>query len=291
MTLTASDVADYLRDHPEFFELHAEQIAQMVIPHPHGGRAISITERQMITLRDRTKKLEAKLGELIEFGEENDIISEKLHRLAVALVAASTLPSVLEVIRFYLCGEFAVPSIGLRLWSLPPMTTPLPDFARRADDLQVYGDRMESPVCGSTEGIELERWFGHQRSAEEAPLRSLAMVPLRTAGGSIGMLSMASPDVHRFFAEMGTLYIERLGELIAAAIVRTLSPMAQAQASESSSTGAASNIASNIISLVPPSAASPQSSPAPSIDSPIEPGVESGVDASQAGVVDERPSP
>jgi uncharacterized protein YigA (DUF484 family) len=32
----------------------------MVVPHPHGGRTISITERQMLALRDKNKQLEAR---------------------------------------------------------------------------------------------------------------------------------------------------------------------------------------------------------------------------------------
>jgi len=44
---------------------------------PPGGRAISIAERQQLALRDKNRLLETKLRELIQFGEENDAISEK----------------------------------------------------------------------------------------------------------------------------------------------------------------------------------------------------------------------
>ena len=37
------------------------------VPHPHGGRAISIAERQILTLRDKSRQLETKLVELIRF--------------------------------------------------------------------------------------------------------------------------------------------------------------------------------------------------------------------------------
>ena len=84
--MKSEEIAQYLQDHPQFFEEHAELMSHMVIPHPHGGRTISITERQMLSLRDKNRQLEAKLGELLQFGEENDVISEKMHRLAVALV-------------------------------------------------------------------------------------------------------------------------------------------------------------------------------------------------------------
>ena len=75
--MTPDAVVSYLKQHPEFFEEHAEFLATIMIPHPHGGRAIPISERQILTLRDKSKQLEDKLRELIEFGEENDAIGEK----------------------------------------------------------------------------------------------------------------------------------------------------------------------------------------------------------------------
>ena len=55
MRPTPDDVAQYLRDHPEFFDEYAEVLAQIYVPHPHGGRAIPITERQIVTLRDKAR--------------------------------------------------------------------------------------------------------------------------------------------------------------------------------------------------------------------------------------------
>ena len=62
MNLAAKDVAQYLKDHPEFFDQYADVLAQISIPDPHGGRAVSITELQIGTLRDQMKRLEGKLG-------------------------------------------------------------------------------------------------------------------------------------------------------------------------------------------------------------------------------------
>ena len=60
------DVARYLKDHPEFFENFADMIADISIPHPHGGRAIPISERQIVSLRERNKVLEGKLHALVD---------------------------------------------------------------------------------------------------------------------------------------------------------------------------------------------------------------------------------
>ncbi len=45
------------------------------------------------------------------------------------------------------------------------------------------------------------------------------MIPLRRKH-TIGLLVMGSPESERFHPDMGTLYLERLGELIAGALAR-----------------------------------------------------------------------
>ena len=54
--ITSDGVASFLQEHPEFFEQYADVLADIYIPHPHGGRAIPISERQILTLRERSKQ-------------------------------------------------------------------------------------------------------------------------------------------------------------------------------------------------------------------------------------------
>ena len=72
--MDASAVAEYLKKNPAFFEDYADVVAQIFVPHPHGGHAIPIAERQMLALRDKVYDLEQKLHELIAHGAENDLI-------------------------------------------------------------------------------------------------------------------------------------------------------------------------------------------------------------------------
>src|SRR5450759_514333 len=113
--MTPEAVASYLKQHPEFFEQYADFLSTIFIPHPHGGRAISISERQILTLREKGKQLEGKLRELIEFGEKNDAIGEKLHRLTLTLISARDVEAVIEALYFNLREDFAVPHTVLRL--------------------------------------------------------------------------------------------------------------------------------------------------------------------------------
>ena len=55
--MDASAVAEYLKRNPRFFEDYADVVAQIFVPHPHGGHAIPIAERQILALRDRAYHL------------------------------------------------------------------------------------------------------------------------------------------------------------------------------------------------------------------------------------------
>ena len=87
--LNAEQVAAFLRTNPDFLARHGDVFASLEVPHPHGGQAITLAERQLHTLRQKISQLESKLGELIRFGEENDDVSAKVHRLAAALAISS----------------------------------------------------------------------------------------------------------------------------------------------------------------------------------------------------------
>lgn len=216
--LNSEEVARYLQNNPQFFEEHADFMSHVVIPHPHGGRAISITERQMLTLRDKNKQLESKLNELMEIGKGNDAISEKMHRLGVAMIAVSTFQSVLHTLNFNLRDDFAIPHVALRLWDRPASSEELPEFAAVSEELQVFAETLTQPYCGSTASFETSLWFG-----EASPhMRSQALIAMRNGGGTIGMIALGSEDAQRFYSGMGTLYLERLGEMASAALARVL---------------------------------------------------------------------
>src|SRR4051794_16209989 len=115
-----SAVAEYLKQHPQFFEDYADVVAQIFVPHPHGGHAIPLAERQILALRDKNHELESKLRELIRFGTENDAIGEKLHRATLALFAAPDLETTLAVLYHSLKEDFDVPAGNPRVGGRGP---------------------------------------------------------------------------------------------------------------------------------------------------------------------------
>ena len=56
--MDAEAVARFLQENPAFFEQHPDLLAQISVPHPHGGPAIALADRQVLTLRERNRQLD-----------------------------------------------------------------------------------------------------------------------------------------------------------------------------------------------------------------------------------------
>jgi uncharacterized protein YigA (DUF484 family) len=213
--LSADDVVRFLRENPAFFDEHAELLSEITVPHPHGGKAIALSDRLMLGLRDKNKALEGKLSELIQFGEENDVISEKVHRLSVAMMATRTLPSMLHETYYNLREDFHVPHVALRVWR---GAGDREEFDAVSDELKMFAADLDQPFCGPNANFEAVGWFG-----EAGPhVRSVAFMPLAELDQTFGMLALGSEDLLRFYPEMGTLYLKRIGDLVAAGLLRFL---------------------------------------------------------------------
>ncbi len=211
--MTGDDIASYLKAHPEFFDDHADLLSSIEVRHPHEDRAIPLSERQLVQLRERNRVLEGKLRELVSFGEENDSISERLHRVTVALIRTNDLQELLRLLYFHLREDFAVPSVAVRLWSRP--AAQMPECSPVSAEMKAFAESLSHPYCSHRAMFESADWFG-----EAGPLlRSFAYVRLRD-GDCDGLLALASEDPQRFYPDMGTLYLMRLGEIVAASAWR-----------------------------------------------------------------------
>ena len=217
------DVAQYLRDNRGFFENHVELLTQIQLPNPHGGQAISLSDRQVQALREENRALKAKLQELIEFAEENDAITGKMHALVLSQLPAASLGEPLATLHAGLREGLSMPQTALRVWGGRAGSNASVDvegrdeFAPVSDEFKEYAAGLSQPFCGPSGSVEAAGWFGDSA----AQVRSVAHIPLRDAGGAcIGLLALGSEDVLRFYPDMGTVYLRRLGELTGAALRR-----------------------------------------------------------------------
>jgi uncharacterized protein len=218
MTLQAQDIAQYLADHPDFFDQHPELLSSMQLPHPQNGQAISLVERQSLMLRERIKALEMRVAEMVRHGRENDAIADKLVNWARALLLETDAAALPDALVAELKRIFDVPHAGLRLWSAAPVVADQACAQPVESDTISLANSMRVPFCGSNVGFEAASWIDD----EGASVQSLAMIPLRVGADpqTFGLLVLGSADKDRFQITMGTAFLERIAELASAALAR-----------------------------------------------------------------------
>ena len=220
--ITEHDIANYLANTPGFFERQAELLSAIQLTSPHGQRAVSLQERQMEMLRERIKGLELKIVEMIRHGQENVAIADRLHRWTRALMLTPQPGGIPETITGELRHQFLIPQAAIRLWGADDVYDGLPFAQPVSEDAQAFVASLALPYCGLNNGFEASRWLD-----DPSTVMSLALIPLRhgsQAGveGTFGLLVLGSPDPTRYSSDMGTEFLQRVGEVASAALSRLL---------------------------------------------------------------------
>ena len=207
--MKATDVALYLQNNPQFFEENLSLLTEIILPHPHGGRTISLSERQLLALREKNKGLEKKLHDMVEFAQDNDALQHKVNQFACSLFGHNTLPAMSDAITRNLREIFTVPHIVLHTWQSQPPSA----------EILAFTDQQTLPVCSHHAMHDTLIWFGEAG----AHLRSFAYLPLHaghqpTGQPSIGLMIIASEDAQRFYPEMGTIFLQRIAGIASCAL-------------------------------------------------------------------------
>ena len=213
--ITEADIAEFLIQAPDFFERHAELLTAVQLTSPHGGRAVSLQERQAEMLREKIKVLEQRLMELMRHGNENMLIGDKLQRWSRQLFLVHRAADLPVVLLSEICAQFNVPQAALRLWDVAEVYVAEPFAYGASDDVKSLATSLTAPYCGVNAGFEAVQWL----EAGE-PVQSVAMLPLRNADSAdaFGLLIIGSPDPDRFAASMATDFLVRIGETASAAL-------------------------------------------------------------------------
>lgn len=209
---TPEQVANFLKTNPDFFHQHAGVFAELRVPHPHETRAISLGERQILTLRNRCKELEWKLAGLLHNASGNERISRQVMQWCCDMLAEDDAQALPGLVVSRLQEIFELPAVQLKLWG---KEGPQPYVQDVGDAIRQYASSLTTPYCGAAQGSPSAEWLG-------GDVQSLACIALRPEGGSnaFGLLVLGSEDASRFTSDMGTDFLETIGRLASAGLQR-----------------------------------------------------------------------
>ncbi len=221
---TEKSVVSFLRDNPDFFERHKDLLAGMILPHQHQG-AISLVERQVQILREQKDSHKKHLNTLIANAQTNEKLNTQINRLILALLDANDLDHVLDIVQTRLSKDFNADTVVVSLFNTGhPMLATRPDVIDWSEPVLGAFEKIikqRRPACGQFKHGQLESLFNDNAGQ----IASTALIPLVESEDSTtcyGLLAIGSYQRERFRADMGTMFLTQIGNILARVLKRTL---------------------------------------------------------------------
>lgn len=216
------DIARYLRDHPDFFEEHQDILAGMLLSH-ESGSAVSLIERQVQILREQKEELKRRLQSLITTAKINEKLNNNVNAFILELLDAATLDDILAVIKQRLSKDFEADAVAIKLLASDNDALKMhEDITSWQQPALVIGEKVMSarkPMCGAFKSEQMQALF------DDADIQSAGIVPLvidKNSEHCYGIIAIGSYNPQRFRADMGTIFLSLLGQVLTLILKRHL---------------------------------------------------------------------
>ncbi len=214
-------VAQYLTEHPAFFDEYASLLGDLKLSSPLTGRTLSLQERQMEVMREKYKALELQLTELKRLAAENERIANKFHQWTRVLLESEDIGSLPHAVADGIRNCFGVPQVTLKIWNTAPIYADEWFVRGASEDARLFANSLHTPYCGDNKDFEAATWL-----SEPEQVNSTVIIALRRPGikgaSAFGLLVLGSSDPARFTSMMGTDFLAHIGETAATALVPLL---------------------------------------------------------------------
>jgi uncharacterized protein YigA (DUF484 family) len=209
---TSEMVAGYLRAHPNFFSIYPEVLRDIEITHA-AGDAVSLLERQVLTLRNDNARMKARFEELVSLAKSNEGLIKRIHQLALALMEAAGPEAIFTTLTERLAREFDADRVRTLIFANPSFveSTAVPEFVGRDSperDLFAGSLKARTLQCGGLTESQNQCLFGDAGRGGSA-----VVLPLSGKAWD-GLLVISSNDEARFSENMGTEFLAYLGDIV-----------------------------------------------------------------------------
>lgn len=216
--ISDDDVARFLRANPGYFQRFPGLLAMLDLPH-ESGKAVSLMERQVAILRERNIDMRKRFTQLVGAANTNDSLFDKTRTLTLALLDAEDFAQLDGVIDRSLKTSFKADAVACYIAHprKPPAQHHIHYCATSEHLPMLHLTQSTGTACGPVRGPEYKRLF----NVPDAPEASAAIVQLRHAD-LVGVFAIGSRDPRRFSADMGTLFVRYIADVLARVLVRLL---------------------------------------------------------------------
>ncbi len=217
--LGPKQVAEYLQDNPDFFELNPDLLLDLRVPHSGGAGAVSLVERKLELLRQHNEEMGRTLEEYAANARASDELARRLNRLVMKLLACPDPTGRLHALPADLRDIFSLEFVRLLLFDASPreyagvaglIATPRGDLM--AEGLSGVL-KANTPRCGRYSSEQREFLFG----GEAGEVASVALAPLGRRG-KLGLLALGSGDPDHYHRGKSTEFLGRVSEIVSVVV-------------------------------------------------------------------------
>lgn len=214
LQLTDACIAKYLKNHPHFFEHYPEILIDLKITH-YSGEAISLVQKQIELLRERSTRQQNTIQNVIEIASENSKLFDFTKRLVLRFMEISDLKTLLHELDDQVRHNFLVDAIRVLVprtvdhVGLPMLVGHFKDLCNPLLHLQ---HEAFVPYCGNIKLEERQAFFPHSPS-----ILSYVKIPLKlkfSSGAEPGLWVVGSRKPNHFHEGKDTLFLEFIGNML-----------------------------------------------------------------------------
>lgn len=219
-SISAQQVADYLRANPEFFESQPDLLADLKLPH-ESGKAISLIERQLVILRERGREARQKLGSLLENARDNDQLFEVTRNLVLSLLQARDATEIAEITQDQLSALGSVDACEIIVVARPGLMISNAVRTENSEKLaEEFADvfRLRRTHCGAISRESIEHLFG----ANSNRVGSTALCPIMDGSEIIALLALGNKSKDYFNTSLDTLFLDFIGHVVGAILAKSV---------------------------------------------------------------------
>ncbi len=213
---TDESVIAYLKDDPGFFLRHPKLLSELNLPH-EAGEATSLIERQVAILRERNMQMRRRMNELMQAAKDNDVLFAKTRTLTLELLHVNNWHELNEVLATYVLADFQADFVCCHLAKLPVFLDHLQSHEGTLPHERFVTNNQ--PVCLMLRSEELATIFPIQDHNTQG---SAVLAPLFWENGE-GCLAIGARDANRFTADMDTLFVTYIGDVLSRVVQRLAS--------------------------------------------------------------------
>ncbi|MDT8398699.1 MAG: DUF484 family protein [Pseudomonadales bacterium] len=223
-SLDDSQVAAWLATHPDFFRVHGELLTSLTIPH-ESGSAISLLEHQINLLRDKNRDLQHKVDNFLANAKANARLFEKTRLMILEFLKASSMDELNKVVDLTISREFGSTRTRLLFTAGTARTEGGQDMDEQ-EAREILGPLFEKQrtFCGELNEAQARLLFPEEASkivsAAIISIHSTTAPDTEAKATPSALLVIGSEKTRHFNSEQDTLFLDFIGEVIAALISR-----------------------------------------------------------------------